>query len=86
MSIGNGTQPKSRGAQKAGAAVTRSAMAKAVAQLELASNSARLCDPDLAQGLADVLAQLAALQRDLGGHADHPWPPAMTTTKQAGGA
>lgn len=63
MTIGNGAQPKSRRAQKTGAAaVTRLAIAKAVAQLDLASNAARLCDPELSQDLADILRRLAALQ------------------------
>jgi hypothetical protein len=69
MIIGNRMQRQSRRAEQAGAAVTRSAIAKALAQLELASSSARLCDPNLAQNLADILAQLATLQRDLGGDA-----------------
>lgn len=69
MIIGHRLKQKSCRAERAGAAITCSAIAKAVAQLELASNSARLCDAELAQSLADILAQLASLQRNLRGDA-----------------
>jgi hypothetical protein len=62
MIIGDRIQRTSR---KAGAAVARSAIAKAVVQLKLAGNSAKLCDPELAEELAGILARLAMLQRAL---------------------
>ena len=69
MVIGNRMHRKAHRTQKAGAMITGSALAKAVAQLELARSSASLCDPELAKGLADILARLAALQRELAGRA-----------------